>query len=252
MRSVIACAALLLAASPSAWAQSRSPVTGPRTLRPHQISCTDLPAATLPAAVLVIKGGHNLDGHQNFTHGDVVVVGRTPDDGLAVGQRFAARRLQGGPARFPRTGEGFGKVRTAGWLTVTAVDDTNALATVEFACDAIEPGDYLEPFTEVVLPTAADAMGEPQFAERAQILFGADGRLTFGDGDTFSIDRGMTQGVAVGARFAIYRDHHDGIPLVYLGDAVVMEAGELTSKVVLVIAKDVVEAGDVAIPRRMP
>ena len=252
MRSVIVCAALLLAASPTAWAQSRSPVTGPRTLRPQQVSCTDLPAATLPVPTLVIRGGHNTDGRQTFSSGDVVVVGRVPDDGLAVGQRFAARRLQGGPARFPRRGEGFGKVRTAGWLTITAVDDTNALAVIDFACDSIESADYLEPFTEVVLPVAADPMGEPQFAERANILFGTDTREMFGDGDTFSIDRGTTHGVAVGARFAIYRDHMNGIPLVYIGDALVLETGELTSKVVLVIAKDVVQVGDVAVPRRLP
>ncbi len=252
MRSVTAFTACTLMAASSVWAQSPNPVTGPRTLLPAHVSCTDLPAVTPPVPTIFIKGGHNVDGHQSFTRGEVVVLNRAPSDGLAVGQRYASRRLQGGPSRFPRQGEGFGKVRTSGWLTVTAVDDLNALATIDFACDGIESGDYLEPHVDLVLPTVADPMGVPQFAERAGILFGADRRETFGDGDTFSIDRGLAHGVAVGARFAIYRDRKDGLPLVHVGEAVLMAPGDLTSKVVLVSVRDVIQAGDVAIPRRMP
>ncbi len=74
---------------------------------------------------------------------------------------------------------------------------------------------------------------------------------TFGDGDTLSIDRGTVHGVKLGARFMIFRDIQYGLPLVWVGDAVVMEQGELTSKVVLVLVKDVVQRGDVVVPRRI-
>ena len=40
----------------------------------------------------------------------------------------------------------------------------------------------------------------------------------FGDGDVFSIDRGTAHGVAAGARYAIYRDFHNNLPLVYMGE----------------------------------
>jgi hypothetical protein len=249
MRSVIALAVYTLAAASPLWAQTAS-VTGPRTLLPAHVSCTDLPTATIPIPTIYIKGGHNTDGHARSTKGEVVVLNRAPDDGLKVGQRYSTRRLQGGPSRFPPKGEGFGSLRISGWVTVTAVDDLNALAVIDFACDGIEPGDYLEPFVDLVLPTAAEPMGEPNFADRANILFGADQRWNFGDGDTFSIDRGTVHGVAAGARFAIYRDRKDGLPLVYVGDAVVMEQGELTSKVVLVRVKDLIQVGDVVVPRR--
>ncbi len=252
MRSVIALAVYTLAAASPLWAQTSTAVTGPRTLLPAHVSCTDLPAATLPVPTTYIKGGHNTDGHTRSTKGEVVVLNRTPDDGLQVGQRYFTRRLQGGPSRFPRQGEGFGSLRNSGWVTVTAVDDLNALAVIDFACDGLEPGDYLEPYVELVLPTTAEPLGEPNFADRAKILFGADQRESFGDGDTFSIDRGTVHGVAAGARFAIYRDRKDGLPLVYVGDAVVMEQGELTSKVVLVRVKDIIAVGDVAVPRRTP
>lgn len=252
MRTVFAFAAFTLAAAGPVWAQSTSMITGPRTLTPGHVACTDLPVVTRPAPTRFIKGGHNTDGHQSLYRGQIAVLTRTADDGLQVGQRFFVRRLQGGPSReFPRPGEGFGMVHTAGWLTVTGMDQFNALAMVDYACDSIELGDYLEPYVEVVLPTSADPAGAPMFDDRANVLFGTDTRTTFGDGDTLSIDRGTVHGVKLGARFQIYRGKQYGLPLVYVADAVVMEQGELTSKVVLVRVKDVVEAGDVVVARRM-
>ena len=275
MRTVFAFAAFTLAAASPVWAQSPTMVTGPRTLTPGHVACTDLPVVTRPAPTRFIKGGHNTDGHQSLYRGQIAVLTRTADDGLQVGQRFFVRRLQGGPSReFPRPGEGFGMVHTAGWLTVTGMDEYNALARVDYACDSIELGDYLEPYVEVVLPTSADPAiptidempglpatgfhlpaplkGAPMFDDRANVLFGTDTRTTFGDGDTLSIDRGTVHGVKLGARFQIYRGKQYGLPLVYVADAVVMEQGELTSKVVLVRVKDVVAAGDVVVARRTP
>ena len=46
-----------------------------------------------------------------------------------------------------------------------------------------------------------------------------------------------------------YRDRRDGMPLFYLGDAVVMELGEQTSKLVVVYAVDAVTTEDIAVPR---
>jgi hypothetical protein len=253
MRTVFALAAFTLAAAGPVWAQSHPLVTGPRTLTPAHVACTDLPAATRPAPTRFIKGGHNTDGHQSLVKGEVAVLTRSADDGLQVGQRFFVRRVQGGPSReFPREGEGWGMVHTAGWVTVTGMDEYNALASVDYTCDSIETGDYLEPYVEVVLPTSADPAGAPIYDDRASILFGTDTRTTFGDGDTLSIDRGTVHGVKLGARFMIFRNIQYGLPLVWVGDAVVMEQGELTSKVVLVLVKDVVQRGDVVVPRRVP
>lgn len=252
MRTVIVLAATLWAAAP-VWAQSSQMVTGPRMLNSAHVMCTDLPAFTKPAQTMIVKGGHSPDGHHSMTRGEVAVLSRTAGDGLTVGQHFFVRRLHGGPSRgFPTEGAGYGMVRTAGWLTVTAMDEVNALATIDFSCDSIEVGDYLEPFTALELPTSADAMGAPDFDDRANILFGTDTTGSFGDGDTLNIDRGTVHGVAPGARFAIYRNTQDGLPLVYIGDAVVLEQGELTSKVVLVRVKDVVQQGDVVVRRRNP
>ena len=84
----------------------------------------------------------------------------------------------------------------------------------------------------------------------ANVLEGTDGKSIFADGDTLSINRGTTHGVALGARYAFYRDRLDGMPLFHLGDAVVVELGELTSKAIVVRTNDAITLADVAIPRR--
>jgi hypothetical protein len=252
MRTVIIFAATLWAAGP-VWAQTPLTISGRRTLPAAHVMCTDLPVFAKPAPTLFIKGGHNTDGHNSMYKGEIAVLNRTAGDGLQVGQHFFVRRLQIGTTRgFPADEKNYGMVRTAGWVTVTAMDEVNALATIDFSCDSIETGDYLEPFSELAFPTAVDPMDPPNFADRANILFGTDTRITFGDGDTVNIDRGTVHGVAPGARFAIYRNIQFGLPMVYVGDAVVLEQGELTSKVVLVRIKDVVQQGDVVVPRRTP
>jgi hypothetical protein len=244
---VIATAVLALAAAP-VYAQS-SDVIGPRTLTVPMIMCTDLPISIKPAPRLVIAGPHLTDGRSAMTRG-LVVIPRAPEDGLAVGQRFVAQRLRGDTRSFPRPGEGYGDLRVSGFLTITALDDINALANIDLACDSVETGDFLEPYTEVALPTAASAPMVPDFGDRANILFGADNRSLFGDGDMFSIDRGTLHGVAAGQRFAIYRDLHNGMPLAYLADVVALAVSELTSKVVVIRSVDGITVGDVVVARR--
>jgi hypothetical protein len=245
---VIAGAAVWLSAAP-VFAQSTD-VTGPRTLTPPMVMCTDLPAAAKPVPRIVIKGPHTTDGRTAMTDGTVVIA-RTPDDGLAVGQRYISQRLHGDPKKFPRPGEGFGDIRITGWVTITAIDEFNALADIDFACDSVEVGDFLEAYVEPVLPNAASGVA-PDFSDRADILFGADNRVLFGDGDVLSINRGTVLGVVAGHRYAIYRDFRNGLPLTHVGEAVVLSAGEQTSKVVITTTRDAVRAGDVAVPRRQP
>ena len=251
MRKFVIGTALVLAAAP-AWAQSPIDVTGPRTLTPVHVACTDVPTLAVPSPRLVIKGVHAPEARNVVAEGGEVMIGRFTDDGLAPGQRYVVRRLQGNVKDFPRTGEGFGAIRTAGWITITYVNEWNARAVVDHSCDVIQPGDYLEVYNAPALPTTATEMLKPDFDERAVILRGVDTREMFGDGDVFNFDRGTVHGITAGMRFAIYRDHRDdrNMPLVYIADAVVLEPGELTSKAVIVKAIDAAVVGDNVIPRR--
>jgi hypothetical protein len=247
---LIGAAAVCLAAAP-AWAQSPE-VSGPRTLTTPMVMCTDLPAATKPTPKLFVKGPHLIDGGRGAVTSGTLVVGRAPEDGLAVGQRYFTFRIVGDLKKFPRPGEGYGDLRVTGWMTVTAMDEVNALAEINFACDSIETGDFLEPFAEIELPKEASAMIPPDFSDRANVLFGVNNRVLFGDGDVMSIDRGTLHGVVPGARYALYRDLRNGMPLVHLGEAVVLVVSETTSKVVVISTADGVEPGDIVVPRRVP
>lgn len=245
--SVVFTAMSLMAAAP-VWAQSKA--IAPRTTLPAHVMCADVLVPALPTSTLRIKGGHHATLRLAFGRGDTVVLGRTPGDGLAVGQRYLVRRLPvGSQAYLPRDG-GYIPIRTPGWVTITAMDEINAMAHIDYACDAIEADDYLDPFVEVVLPTAEATTAEPDFSERVEILTGLDGRLMFADGDTFSIARGSAHGVTTGARYAIYRDRRDGKPLVHIGEAIVTDPSATASKVLLMTTTDAVATTDIAVPRR--
>ena len=84
------------------------------------------------------------------------------------------------------------------------------------------------------------------------MIFGKDRRLVFGDGDLLSIDRGTNNGLTAGTRLAIYRDRLNGLPLVEVGEAVVVETGADTSRAVLVRVSDLVQAGDIAVVKAAP
>ena len=275
LRRFVLAATVLLVAAPL-WAQTppADPAQlGPRTLVPAHLLCADLPISSTPASTVSIAGGQNGDGRESLVKGDVVILNAGTTQNLAVGQRFLVRRYDGGAlARYSKkdlmkatkaeqkaaaankpapTERSYGAVRTAGWITVTAVNETTALAMIDFACDPIGPGDYVETFVEPTLPATVEALGEPQFGDRAKVLFGTDRRVSFADGDLLSIDRGTAHGVVAGARYAFYRDRHNGLPLVHIGDSVVVETEEKTSKVVVVMVVGAIAADDIAVPRRV-
>jgi hypothetical protein len=249
MRVRVVFAAIAVLAAVPVWAQS-PPTLGPRTTMPADVMCADMLVPALPAPALRIAGSHHPEIRLAMNRGDLAVLPRLPEDGLAVGQRYLVRRLPSGDrARLPNP-SGFVPVRTVGWVTVTAVDQINAVAVVDHACDAIEPDDYLVAYVEPVLPSPGQALPAPDFTERVPILPGTSGRELFGGGDTLSIARGTDDGVAVGALFAIYRDRKDGMPLVHLGEAIVTDPSASTAKLLLTQMKDAVSVTDIAVPRR--
>lgn len=249
MRVRVFLAALTLMAAAPVWAQSRLAMAPRTTLSAHVI-CADLLVPAIPVPTVRISGVNYVQPHLFLKGGDQAVVPRQPEDGLAVGQRYLVRRLPAGQrAELPKEG-GYVSIRTLGWVTVTALDDVNAIAHVDHACDAIEPQDYLTPYVEPALPTPDAMLPAPDFTERVQILPGLEGREMFADGDSFSIARGTEHGITIGARFAIYRDRKDGRPLVYIGEAIVTDPAATSAKMIVLKTTDVVDIRDIAVPRR--
>jgi hypothetical protein len=217
---------------------------GPRTLTPSIVSCTDLPTHTTPASPLHVVAAQAGTDKTNYATGEIVVLNGGTPQGLGVGQRYFVRHLQLGLTAEPPSATALAPIRTAGWLTVIAADERFALARIDFACDAIEAGDYLDPFLEPELPANVPPDGAPNFNDMGRVLFGPDRRTTFGAGDIANIDRGKAHGIGVGTRVAFYRDRQNGTPLVEMGAGIVVEIAEQTAKVVLVRANEQVERGD--------
>ena len=226
-------------------ATPRREVIAPLTVTPTLVACADLPTTEgAPTPTYWIVTPHSPDDHTASVRDHIVVLNGGTPTGLLVGQRYFVRRWQP-----PINGEPTGpaaraSIRTAGWLTVIAADERSSLARVDYSCDTLEAGDYLEPYVEPTIPDTLPADGPTNFSDLGRVLLGVDRRQSFGAGDFLSIDRGATRGAAIGTRVAFYRDRERGAPLVELGTGIVVEVSPETSKVVVQRAIDEIRAGD--------
>ncbi|HUE87177.1 MAG TPA: hypothetical protein VMO26_13965 [Vicinamibacterales bacterium] len=232
-------------------APPRAPIYGPKTVIPAHVVCTDVPVSAHQPAPLYIMGPYTGEPRELSSRDSIVVLSGGTPQGLMAGQRFYARRLLLPRNGAPVSPRDLGAVHTAGWLTVVAADEHAALARVDYACDAVMAGDYLEPFVEGTLPAeVADPGVKPDFSNLGRVLHGVNRHEAFGAGDFLSIDRGASSGIANGARVGFYRDRGDGTPLVEVGTGIVMEVLAETSKVVVDRARFEVVMGDFVAVRR--
>jgi hypothetical protein len=202
-----------------------------------------------PADVLRLIGAQDSVERQLFGAGELVVIGGGRERGVALGQQYFVRRSASRHGR-----RGIRAVTTAGWIRVVAVDDTTAIALVDFACDGLLTGDHLEPYVAPALPVDAsrvDTQGEPDFSAPGRLLFGDNERTAGATGDFMVTDIGATRGAVPGMRFAIYRNVNvPGLPLAVVGEAIVVFTDPDTSVVRLTRTRDAIYGGDLLIPRR--
>src|SRR5262245_4987131 len=192
-------------------AGSAAAQTGPAPTTTHlgadviALACGPTLAFERPLASLLITGGQDASTRHTFQPGDLITINGGADNGIEVGQEYYVRRVQA-----PR-GTGISRaapatIRTAGWVRVWAVDKTMSLVTVSHACDTIDVGDYLEPFSVPEPPTPDANPAKPQKDNYGHILMGADRRTMFAKNDFATVNRGSDHGVTLGARFMIFRD----------------------------------------------
>ena len=245
------CAAALLAVAMPAAAQR-----GPAASQTHlpgdvlALACAPTLAYSDADSPLRVTGGQDAFTRRNYQPGDLVTINAGTQNGVAVGQQYYVRRLrtpdgQKIGATNPAT------VITAGWLRVWSVDDTMSLATIEHACDAVEVGDFLEPFSLPVAPSAAADKAKPERGNYARVMKGADLRQTFGKGDFFTIARGSEQGVTPGTQFVIYRDKQERDNFLFeLGEAVAVDVTPTSSTLQVTKSLDALIEGDLVAQRR--
>jgi len=214
--------------------------------------CGPQPDAKPPAAnALTVRGAQDPRPRGMYSQRDLLVIDGGTGAGVQLGQEFFVRR--GIRFGMPYT-EMPKKASTVAWIRIVAVNDTTAIASVQHVCDAILRDDYLEPFVMPHAPPSAEReepLGELDFTMLSRILGGAESRTNGGAGDLMLMDRGSDQGVAPGARFAVYRDVHvGGMPLSAIGEAVVMTTGATSAVVRLTRIRDAVQIGDYLVPRK--
>ena len=240
---------LLVAAAGSASAQSASDA-----LSASQVAIACGPS---PALVAAPSGGMRILGAQDtlpralFGPRDLVVVSGGTRAGVQLGQQYFTREAFAF-GRYASTRQR--SVHTTGWLRIVAVNDTTAIGLVDVACDGVLTGDYLEPF---VAPAAtadnqrADTSGDLDFSSLGRVIFGNQERRIGATGDFMLIDRGSAQGVAPGARFAVYRGlRTSGLPLVAIGEGVIVSTANTTSLMRITTTRDAIERGDYVVPRK--
>jgi hypothetical protein len=215
------------------------------------LACSPTLATGAPQSPLRVMGGQDSFTRRNYQPGDLVTINAGTQNGIEVGQQYFVRRVQT-IGKQTATAKTPGSIRTAGWVTVYAVDDEMSLATVEHVCDAIEVGDYLEPFSLPQVPVAAKEKLKAERGNYAHVMDGVDLKQTFAKGDFFLIDRGSSQGVSPGAQFVVYRDKHEKGNFLYeLGEAVAVDVKPESATLVVTLSRDAFTKGDYVAQRKI-
>lgn len=219
-RSTSLCVAAGLLAATTSLSGQRGPAMGVTHLPADVLALACAPKAAYeePLASLRITGGQDSFIRHSYAPGDLVTINAGSINGIEIGQQYYVRRLQVEP-RQPVSRDTPTTIRTTGWIRVWAVDIDMSLATIEYACDTIDVGDFLEPFVLPFVPKPDATLVKTQRSNYGRILLGTDRRQSFAKGDLFIIDRGSDHGVTVGARFVVYRDKG---PAEYRGSAQTM------------------------------
>lgn len=213
------------------------------------------------------KGDLRVVGSQDFTiksmmgPGDTLVISGGSEAGLQPGQRYFLRRLmkafgaQGPDARNAVS------VHTAGWIQILGVDSAVATATIVHACEGILLDDYLEPFVAPTVPARASQGGTPVYDNMGHIMTGVDASRVAGVGQLINIDRGSSAGVVAGQRYLVFRDKRNlyvptraksatfleasqRIPLVEVGEVMVVAVRADDATVQVVTQRDAIHTGD--------
>jgi hypothetical protein len=241
-------AAFVLAGAGSGFAQTMAPTY---TALELAIACAPPPTLDVPEARFHVIGTQDVSPRTTYGTRDLLVIDGGTSAGVQLGQQFYVRRANRFGMSDPKARHG---ASTVAWIHVVAVNESTAIAALDHTCAVVSQTDYLEPFVAPVAPAGADrddARGEPDFSALGQVVSASEGRSTAGAGDFVLIDRGTDQGVAPGARFALFRDVKvAGLPLTSLGDVVVISASPTMALTRITRARDAIVMGDYVAPRK--
>jgi hypothetical protein len=233
----------------------------------NDIACAPMLAMEIPKGELRVVGSQDTVIRRLLGPGDTLVIGGGSSIGLQPGQQYYVRRMvkTQGAGRSDRHQPV--SIHTAGWIQILGVDSTVATASVVHACDGILLDDYLEPFVAPLIAAQQTAGSGAEYDNMGRIMTGDENRRSASIGQMMSINRGTNTGVALGQRFLVFRDKrtlrfdtsHSSpelaaaivrLPLIQIGEVLVVTARGEDATVQVVVAKDAVLSGDLIAPVR--
>jgi len=208
-------------------------------------------AVGMPPDTSIRVGAGREKGKALFGPDESLVINAGTAQGIKTGQEYYVRRVVAdrfvGAAgdNVPRS-----SIHTAGWVRIVDAQPDSAIATVVKVCDAIEEGDYLEPFVKPETPTS-EGSGEPDFANPGHLVLGDERRQMGAAGDLMVLDRGSDHGLKSGQHLTIFRTTGNGTgPIARIAEATVVVVSPETSTIRIDKTSDAVNVGDlVAIHR---
>lgn len=214
-----------------------------------EVACAPQAAFVPPVASVRIVGGQDTR-KRLFGTNEAVVLNAGTAQGLRVGQEYYVRRVVADRFTVVQTdGVRPLSIHTAGRVRVVDTAAEASIAVITTACDGVEDGDYLEPFTPPALPPTASPSGEADYANPGHLILADDRRQIGGAGSMMVLNRGSDHGVRAGQRLTIFRAT-GGEPVFRVGDAVVIRTSPQTALIRIDTSKDAVYVGDsVAIHR---
>jgi hypothetical protein len=236
-------------ASPAMSAAAQVPAADLGPLEIGAVCAPAMGALPAPPPALRVVGAQDVAPRNLFGPRDLLVVSGGTQSGVQLNQEYVVRRAYrsgGVPDDRPPV------IETVGWLQIVAANEQTAVGLVEGICDGVMTGDYLEPFSRpspIAGQEGALAPDTLDFSALGRVRFGSEERVLAGVGDYMLVDPGSGQ-LAAGGRVAVYRDHQMGLPLVAIGEGVIVAVTNGTPVMRIDTARDAVRSGDYVVPRR--
>ncbi len=219
------------------------------------------PRASLPFD-LIVSGGEETE-LSIFSEGQVVYLNKGADDGVSSGDVFSVRRpmenvyVQTGKNRRKFIGMAIDQV---GQIKIVATQQRNATALIIYSCQDIRMGDFCVPYEQEPIPliTELPVVDRFQAFEKplaGSIVYSEDGLLSFGKGHIVNIDMGLSQNIAPGDLFIIYRENPNSnprnnvfLPDIYLGHGVALKTADNSTVLRIIEAFTELHVGDLTTP----
>lgn len=180
--------------------------------------------------------------------GDLFYFKAGPDEGLKEGQVMTVLEIGpkvGGPGLKRSPGS---VVYRRGRARLVRFDKDFVVGCVEKACGPVMAGNYLVPFSEKEGLLGKDLGFDGPLRDgeslSGRIIFLDNQFFQIGPGQWALIDLGREQGLQVGRQLTLVHQGVKGLPSEAVGNAIVIDAGRVTSTIKVLSAKDAIILGD--------